>query len=68
VQVDTPLGAPLPEPKLTPQDVATGTFDALEDGAEEVFPGALSEGAAQAFKNDPAGLQANLSNLVHRID
>jgi short-subunit dehydrogenase len=68
VQVDTPMGAALPEPKLTPQDVATGTLDALEAGAEEVFPGALSEGAAQAFKNDPAGLQANLANMVHSID
>ncbi|WP_315743665.1 MULTISPECIES: SDR family NAD(P)-dependent oxidoreductase [unclassified Bradyrhizobium] len=68
VQVDTPLGAPLPEPRLTPQEVATGTLDALEAGAEEVFPGALSEGAAQAFKNDPAGLQANLAKLVHAID
>jgi short-subunit dehydrogenase len=68
VQVDTPLGAPLPEPKLTPTDVATGTLDALEAGAEEVFPGALSEGAAQAFRNDPAALQNTLSNLVHPID
>lgn len=68
VQVDTPLGAPLPEPKLTPQDVATGTLDALEAGEDEVFPGALSQGAAQAFKNDPAGLQANLAKLVHSID
>lgn len=68
VQVDTPLGAPLPEPKLTPHDVATGTFDALEAGAEEVFPGALSQGAAQTFKNDPTGLQANLAKMVHSID
>ncbi len=68
VQVDTPLGAPLPEPKLTPADVATGTLDALEAGADEVFPGALSEGAAQAFRNDPAALQANLATAVHSID
>jgi short-subunit dehydrogenase len=68
VQVDTPMGAPLPEPKLTPEEVATGTLDALEVGAEEVFPGALSEGAAQIFKRDPAALQANVANTVHAID
>lgn len=68
VQVDTPLGAPLPEPKLTPDQVATGALDALEAGEEEVFPGALSQGAAQAFKNDPAALQAHMANLVHPID
>jgi short-subunit dehydrogenase len=67
VQVDTPLGAPLPEPKLTPAEVASGTLDALEAGAEEVFPGKLSEGAAQAFKSDPERLQANLARAVHEI-
>lgn len=68
VQVDTALGAPLPEPKLTPAEVATGTLDALEADEEEVFPGALSQGAAEAFRADPAGMQAQMANLVHAID
>lgn len=67
VQVDTPLGAPLPEPKLTPQDVAVGALDALEAGEEEVFPGALSQSAIQAFRSDPAGLQAHMAKVVHAI-
>lgn len=67
VQVDTPLGAPLPEPKLTPQDVATGTLDALEAGAEEVFPGALSQGALEAFRADPTALQARMAHAVHAL-
>ena len=68
VQVDTALGAPLPEPKLTPMEVASGTLDALEAGEEEVFPGALSQGAAEAFRADPAGMQAHMATLVHAID
>ncbi|WP_426419743.1 SDR family NAD(P)-dependent oxidoreductase [Bradyrhizobium genosp. A] len=68
VQVDTAMGAPLPEPKLTPQEVVSDTLDALEAGQDEVFPGALSRGAAQAFKQDPAGMQAHMASLVHAID
>ena len=67
VQVDTAMGAPLPEPKLSPAEVASGTLDALEAGADEVFPGALSEGAVQAFRADPVGMQAAMSALVHAI-
>ena len=68
VQVDTALGAPLPEPKLTPAEVATGTLDALEAGEEEVFPGALSQGAAEMFRANPAGMQAHMAGMVHAID
>src|SRR5580698_9776283 len=68
VQTDTPAYAPLPEPKLTPEEVATGALDGLEAGEEDVFPGALSRGAAEAFKIDPAALQARLSTVFHAID
>ncbi|MCQ8277634.1 SDR family NAD(P)-dependent oxidoreductase [Acetobacteraceae bacterium KSS8] len=68
VQVDTAMGAPLPEPRLTPQEVASGALDALESGAEEVFPGALSQGAAKAFRDNPEAMQAELSKFVHTLD
>ena len=68
VQTDTAMGAALPEPKLTPSQVAEGALDALADGQDEVFPGELSQKTAQAFKDDPAGVQAYMSNLVHPID
>ena len=67
VQVDTAMGAALPDPKLTPAEVADGTLDALEAGEDEVFPGALSQGAAQAFRADPVGMQAQMAGLVHAI-
>jgi NAD(P)-dependent dehydrogenase (short-subunit alcohol dehydrogenase family) len=67
VQTDTPAYSPLPEPKLKPE-VAAGTLDGLEAGEEEIFPGALSRGAADLFRKDPVALQARLSTVVHAID
>jgi short-subunit dehydrogenase len=68
VQTDTPAYAPLPEPKLKPEEVASFTLDGLEAGEDEVFPGPLSQGAADYFKQDPAALQARMSTVVHAID
>ena len=68
VQTDTPAYAPLPEPKLKPEEVASFTLDGLEAGEDEVFPGPLSQGAADFFKKDPAALQARMSTVVHAID
>lgn len=68
VQTDTAMGAPLPEPRLKPAEVAEDALDGLEAGEEDVFPGALSRGAAEAFKSDPAALQARMSTMVHAID
>ena len=67
VQVDTDMGVALPEPRLTPEEVAAATFDALEAGEDEVFPGPLSQGAAQAFRTDPAAMQAQMAGLVHAL-
>ncbi|WCM18313.1 SDR family NAD(P)-dependent oxidoreductase [Paraburkholderia bryophila] len=66
-QTDTALGAPLPEPKLTPQQVVSGALDALAAGQDEVFPGELSAGTAKAFRDDPDGVQAHMAQLVHPI-
>jgi len=68
VQTDTAAFAPLPEPKLQPEEVASSTLDGLEAGEDELFPGALSRAAAEAFKNNPAAMQAQLSTMVHAID
>ncbi|APR35699.1 SDR family NAD(P)-dependent oxidoreductase [Paraburkholderia sp. SOS3] len=66
-QTDTAMGAPLPEPKLKPHDVAAEALDALAAGQEEVFPGELSKTTEKAFRDDPAGIQAHMANLVHAI-
>jgi short-subunit dehydrogenase len=67
VQTETALGQAFPEPRLKPSEVASGILDALEAGKSEVFPGGASEGAAQAFAADPAGLQARFAGFVHTI-
>ncbi|WP_027820571.1 SDR family NAD(P)-dependent oxidoreductase [Paraburkholderia bannensis] len=66
-QTDTAMGAALPEPKLTPEQVAAGTLDALAEELDEVFPGELSQTTAKAFRNDPDGIQAHMAQLVHTI-
>jgi hypothetical protein len=45
-------------PKVTPEEAAAATLDALEAGEDEFFPGELSRNAALGFEADPKGLQA----------
>ena len=67
VQTDTKLGAPLPDPKVRPGEVASEALDALETGLDEVFPGLPSKRAAEAFRTDPAALQAALAEMVYPL-
>jgi short-subunit dehydrogenase len=67
VQVDTPMGAAMPEPRVKPSDVAVETLDAVESGLEEVFPGKPTKMVATAFKADPAAVQAQLVPMVHPV-
>jgi NAD(P)-dependent dehydrogenase (short-subunit alcohol dehydrogenase family) len=64
VQVETDMGRDLPEPRLTPQEVAAEALDAVESGLEDVFPGELTRQSAGAFAKDPKGVQAHLSKMI----
>ncbi|WP_088344736.1 MULTISPECIES: SDR family NAD(P)-dependent oxidoreductase [Rhodomicrobium] len=64
VQIETEMGRNLPEPRLAPAEVAADTFDALEAGLNEVFPGQLSKKAAEAFAADPKAIQARFSTFL----
>ncbi len=64
VQVDTAMGAWTDQEKVAPQEAASDMLDAVEAGETEVFPGALSRGAASAYESDPKGLQAQLAGLL----
>jgi NAD(P)-dependent dehydrogenase (short-subunit alcohol dehydrogenase family) len=64
VQVDTDMGRDLPEPRLTPQEVAAEALDAVESGLDDVFPGELTRGSAAAFARDPKGVQDHMSKLI----
>jgi short-subunit dehydrogenase len=64
VQVDTDMGRDLPEPRLTPQEVAADSLDAVVSGLEEVFPGEPTHQRADAFAKDPRAVQAQMSKLI----
>ena len=59
------MGAQLPSPRLTPQEVVSDALDAVQAGTnEEVFAGALTRAALEAFTADPKGFQAKLSTRL----
>lgn len=65
VQTDTSMGAQMPEPRMTPQEVVTDVLDATEDGInDEVVAGAQSRAIHQAFVADPKALQAKMSTRL----
>ncbi len=65
VQTETALGARLPPPRLTPQEVVCDALDAVQaDANEEVFAGALTRAAYQAFTDDPKAFQARMSTRL----
>jgi NAD(P)-dependent dehydrogenase (short-subunit alcohol dehydrogenase family) len=62
VQTETAMGAKLPEPRLTPQEVVNDALDAIEAGInDEIVAGGHSRAIHQAFTADPKGLQAKMS-------
>ncbi|BDI29561.1 short-chain dehydrogenase [Capsulimonas corticalis] len=65
VQTETEMGAKLPEPRLTPEEVVSDALDAVQAGAnEEIAAGALSRNAYNAFTADPKALQAKMSTRL----
>ncbi|MBB5058078.1 NAD(P)-dependent dehydrogenase (short-subunit alcohol dehydrogenase family) [Granulicella aggregans] len=61
VQAETSMGAKLPSPRLTPEEVVADALDAVEGGTnDEVFAGTLTKNAYQAFSADPKGFQAKM--------
>jgi hypothetical protein len=52
--VDTDMVRDLDIPKASPQSVAQGIFDAVEKGAEDIFPDPLSSALADGWHAGPA--------------
>jgi len=62
VQTETAIGARLPPPRMTPDEVVSDALDAVQAGKnEEVVAGSLTQGAYQAFTADPKAFQAKMS-------
>ena len=65
VQTETSMGAKLPEPRMTPQEVVTDVLDATEAGInDEIAAGAQSRAIYEAFIADPKALQAKMSTRL----
>jgi short-subunit dehydrogenase len=62
VQTETAMGAKLPEPRLTPDEVVGDALDAIQNDVNgEVVAGAQSRSVYKAFLADPQSLQAKMS-------
>ena len=65
VQTDTAMGAALPEPRMTPQEVVSDALDAVQAGvSDEVIAGAQTRAIHQAFTADPKKVQAMMSTRL----
>ena len=65
VQTETEMGAKLPEPRMTPQEVVIDALDAIEAGTnDEIVAGNQSQAIHAAFVADPKGLQAKMSTRL----
>jgi short-subunit dehydrogenase len=65
VQTETEMGAKLPEPRMTPQEVVTDALDAIRAGTnDEIVAGDQSRSIHAAFTADPKGLQAKMSTRL----
>jgi peptide/nickel transport system ATP-binding protein len=55
--VDTDMMKGYPIDKMPPADVAAAALAGLEQGIEEVYPGAMASGVAQGLAADPKGVE-----------
>ena len=59
--VDTRMTAILPPPKMNPADVAKAALEAVEKGAEDVYPGEMAQGVAAGLAKDAKAVEAQFS-------
>ncbi|KML16339.1 MULTISPECIES: SDR family NAD(P)-dependent oxidoreductase [Burkholderia] len=65
VQTETAMGARMPEPRMTPQELVSDVLDAVQAGTnDEVVAGALSRNVYQSFIDDPKAVQAMMSTRL----
>ena len=55
--VDTDMERDFEGPKEKPADVASASLQALEDGAEEAYPGGMAQGVSQGLAADPKAVE-----------
>ncbi|RDK02904.1 short-chain dehydrogenase [Paraburkholderia lacunae] len=65
VQTETAMGAKMPEPRMTPQELVSDVLDAVQAGTnDEIVAGAQSRSVYQSFVDDPKAVQAMMSTRL----
>jgi len=59
--VDTDMERDFEGPKEKPEDIANASLQAVEDGADEVYPGGMAQGVSQGLSADPKAVETEFS-------
>ena len=62
--VDTTMATKAPPPKLSPEEVAQATLQALRDEAEEVYPGPVATEFMATLRSNPKVLEKRLAQRL----
>ena len=62
--VDTRMSEAFPPPKLAPGEVASAVIDAILNGHEDVYPGAMAEGLLAGLRADPKAVERELGGYL----
>ncbi|MBI3516178.1 MAG: SDR family NAD(P)-dependent oxidoreductase, partial [Proteobacteria bacterium] len=62
--VDTRMSENFPPPKLAPAEVAKAVVDAILNGHEDVYPGAMAEGLIAGLRADAKAVERELAAYV----
>ncbi|MGC4094501.1 MAG: SDR family NAD(P)-dependent oxidoreductase [Polyangiaceae bacterium] len=61
--MDTDMTRDMQMPKARPEDVARAIIDGLEQGADDIFPDAMAQGAFATWRGDPKELARQLASM-----
>jgi NAD(P)-dependent dehydrogenase (short-subunit alcohol dehydrogenase family) len=64
--VETRMTEGVPVPKIKPAEVAALALDAVDAGAEEIFPSDMAQGWLARYRSDPKGLEKELAAYLPR--
>ncbi|MBI1774810.1 MAG: SDR family oxidoreductase [Proteobacteria bacterium] len=61
---DTEMERNFPPPKLAPAEAARAALDAVEAGAEDVYPGDMAAGISQGLAADPKAIEKDFAKYL----
>jgi NAD(P)-dependent dehydrogenase (short-subunit alcohol dehydrogenase family) len=64
--VDTDMSRDFPPPKMAHADVVAAALDALDGGADDVYPGDMARGLRQGLLADPQAIERDFAKYLPR--